>query len=157
MNEHTKEQLELAHTVFSMRESYPAGFLSMCGLLAATTTAKTAAALARDIDADTASHAAEAVELLKREVSKEATNPDLKEAIPAAVAWLNRFFLDERTPAQRAADTRAKRKADRDKEWREEAKDMAETKEAARAILRDPDAKPADKLNAAAILGGMGS
>lgn len=141
--------------VLSMRNSFPAGYLAMTSLMASSTSNKTAAAaLARDIDANTASHAADAVEILKREVSKEAVNPDLIEAIPAAVAWLNRFFLDDRTPAQRAADTRAKRKARRDQEWREEARDKAETKEAARAILRDPAAKPADKLSAAAILGG---
>lgn len=67
--------------------------------------------------------------------------------------FLNVFFLDPRTPAQKAGETTRRRHEAKESEWRQQRLDREAAKTLARSILHDEAADPADRLDAARRLG----
>lgn len=62
--------------------------------------------------------------------------------------FLNVFFLDPRTPQQKAGETTRRRQEAKEAEWRQQRLDRETAKALARQVLHDPNANPADRLDA---------
>ena len=143
----TKEEHELAKNLVYLQSENPAGFMAMAALIAGTSTKKTGAALATDLQ-NYAPHAEQAMHLLLDYLKAEASD-EVQGMIDPACAWLGRYFLDERTPAQKAADTNRRRHEAKDAEWRQKRIDRETAKAIARQVLHDDNADPAARMDAA--------
>ena len=93
-----------------------------------------------------------ALDLLRR-AHEELDPVDDVGLFDAGEKFLNIFFLDPRTPQQKAGETTRRRHEAKEAEWRQQRLDRETAKALARSVLHDEAADPADRLNAARRLG----
>lgn len=139
-------ELEYAKNLAYLQSENPAGFLAMAALVSGASTEKTGAKIAADFK-KYMPHAERAMFLL-RDYLKAEGSKEVQDMIDPACAWLHKYFLDPRTPAQKAADTTRRRREAKDAAWRQQRLDRETAKALARQVLHDPNANPADRLDA---------
>lgn len=145
------ENTQIAKAITFLYDTDPAGFLCMAALIAGKSTDRTAAQLARQYKGFT-QHAAEAQNILD---NMKPAAEDLRAMIAPASEWLHKYFLDPRTPQQKAGDTIRERTKQKNTEFLQQLKDREAARAAAREVLHDPSVSAADRLAAAARLEAM--
>lgn len=87
--------------------------------------------------------------------SSIAAEEDARELFKDAAAFLQSYFLNKLTPAQRAGHTMHERSEKKKAESRQQRLDREAARAVARQVLHDPNANPADRLEASRRLEGM--
>ena len=80
--------------------------------------------------------------------SSVAAEEEARELFRDAETFLQTYFLNELTPAQRAGRTIHERAERKKEEYRQQRLDRETAKALARQVLHDPNANPADRLDA---------
>lgn len=87
--------------------------------------------------------------------SVAAENEEGRELFTDAETFLQTYFLNELTPAQKAGRTMHERSEKKKAESRQRCLDREAARAVARQVLHDPNANPADRLDASRRLEGM--
>lgn len=149
----TQDQISLANLIAGTKD--PAVLLSLAALIAASAEARGETARAASISKSFQTyrdHAEEALHLLQ-ESPLAAEGDEARAFFQQGADYLKEHFMNTLTPGEKAALTTRRRREAKEARAREERADRETARQVCRAVLNDPAADPADRLDAARRLG----
>ena len=149
----TQDQISLATLLAGTKD--PAVLLSLAALIAASAEARGETARAASISKSFQTyrdHAEEALHLLE-ESPIAAEGEEARVFFQQGADYLKEHFMNTLTPGEKAALTTRRRREAKEARAREERADRETARQVCRAVLNDPAADPADRLDAARRLG----